>query len=81
MNQPNVYRTPKDPGYVGGYNWSSLVAGILLLVGTNFAATQFIAHRFGYQPALGRSGGEVAWACGLSAIPVGVVGVAAREFN
>lgn len=53
MMQPNVYRTPKDPGYVGGYNWSSLIAGVLLLVVTNMAATQFIAHRFRYQPALG----------------------------
>src|SRR5215471_18788972 len=53
MKQPDVYRTPKDPGYIGGYNWSSLIAGIFLLVLTNAAATQFIARRFHYQPALG----------------------------
>ena len=53
MKQPKVYRTPKDPGYVGGYNWSSLTAGLLLLIVTNVAATQFIAYRFRYQPALG----------------------------
>ncbi|MCX6593142.1 MAG: type IV secretory system conjugative DNA transfer family protein [Acidobacteria bacterium] len=53
MRQPQVYRTPKDPGYLGGYNWSSLLAGVLLLLITNAAATQFIAARFRYQPALG----------------------------
>lgn len=53
MRQPAVYRTPKDPGYVGGYNWSSLAVGVLLLAMTNIAATQFIAHRFRYQAALG----------------------------
>lgn len=53
MKQPNVYRTPKDPGFLGGYNWSSLVGGVLLLVATNVVATQFIAHHFEYQLALG----------------------------
>jgi type IV secretion system protein VirD4 len=53
MKQPKVYRTPRDPGYIGGYNWSSLTAGLLLLIVTNVVATQFIAYRFRYQPALG----------------------------
>src|SRR5215471_5501538 len=53
MKQPRVYRTPRDPGYIGGYNWSSLTAGLLLLIVTNVVATQFIAYRFRYQPALG----------------------------
>lgn len=53
MRQPEVYRTPKDPGYLGGYNWSSLIAGVVLLIATNSAATQFIASRFHFQPALG----------------------------
>ena len=53
MRQPKVYRTPKDPGYLGGYNWSSLMAGVLLLLVTNAVATQFIASRFHYQSALG----------------------------
>ncbi|MEZ5403181.1 MAG: type IV secretory system conjugative DNA transfer family protein [Bryobacteraceae bacterium] len=53
MKQPRVYRTPQDPGHVGGYNWTSLAIGAALLIVTNAAATQFIAHRLAYQPALG----------------------------
>ena len=52
--QPNVYRTPPDPGFVGGYNWSTMLAGLLLLALVNIAATQFVAYRLEYQPALGR---------------------------
>ena len=49
----SMYRTPPDPGFVGGYNWPGVIAGILLLAAVNVAATQFIAYRFAYQPALG----------------------------
>jgi type IV secretory pathway TraG/TraD family ATPase VirD4 len=61
--QPKLYRTPKKPGYLGGYNWRATCFGLLLLALVNFGATQFIAARFEYQPALGpplvhtRSGG------------------------
>ena len=61
--QPELYRTPPKPGYLGGYNWRATVFGLLLLVVVNFIATQYIAARFQYQPALGepsirtRSGG------------------------
>jgi len=51
--QPKLYRTPRAPGYLGGYNWRATSLGLLFLVGVNFAATQFIAARFNYQPALG----------------------------
>lgn len=51
--QPNVYRTPRDPGFLGGYNWPAVITGLLLLALVNVAATQFIAWRFRYQPALG----------------------------
>src|ERR1035441_5926537 len=51
--QPSVYRTPPDPGFVGGYNWTAMLAGLLLLAVVNVAATQFIAYRFQYQRALG----------------------------
>ena len=47
------YRTPRKPGYLGGYNWRATCFGFLMLVVVNFAATQFIAARFRYQPALG----------------------------
>ncbi|MBN9658383.1 MAG: type IV secretory system conjugative DNA transfer family protein [Acidobacteria bacterium] len=50
---PEIYRTPKDPKHLGGYNWSALLFGLLLLLGANVAATQFIAWRFQYQAALG----------------------------
>ncbi len=52
--QPAIYRMPPDPGFVGGYNWSAMFAGLLLLLLVNVAATQFIAYRFDYQTALGR---------------------------
>jgi len=51
--QPELYRTPRKPGYLGGYNWRATCFGFLMLVVVNFAATQFIAARFRYQPALG----------------------------
>lgn len=48
-----MYRTPPDPGFIGGYNWSAMFVGLLLLALLNVVATQFIAHRFGYQATLG----------------------------
>ena len=51
--QPKLYRTPRKPGYLGGYNWRATTLGCLLLVLVNFVATQYIAARFRYQPALG----------------------------
>jgi type IV secretion system protein VirD4 len=51
--QPAVYRTPLDPGFVGGYNWSAMLAGLVLLLLVNIIATQFVAYRFQYQRALG----------------------------
>lgn len=53
--QPGIYRTPRDPGgFPFGYNWRATGAGLLLLTGFNFVATQYIAAQFHYQPALGR---------------------------
>src|SRR5579872_1023762 len=52
--QPELYRTPKKPGYLGGYNWRATCFGLLMLLVVNFAATQYVAARFEYQPALGR---------------------------
>jgi len=48
-------RIPKspDPGFVGGYNWPAMFVGLLLLLLVNIAATQFVAYRLEYQPALG----------------------------
>src|SRR4051794_41825332 len=54
MKQPELYRTPRKPGYLGGYNWRATALGLLLLVVVNFGATQYIAAQFQYQPALGR---------------------------
>src|SRR3954465_4137256 len=45
----NLYRTPPDPGFVGGYNWAGVIAGVALLITVNIVATQFIAYRFAYQ--------------------------------
>ena len=52
--QPKLYRTPRKPGYLGGYNWPAMALGCLLLVVVNFIATQYIAARFQYQPAAAR---------------------------
>jgi len=38
--QPELYRTPKKPGYLGGYNWRATCSGLLMLLVVNFAATQ-----------------------------------------
>lgn len=54
MKQPELYRTPRKPGYLGGYNWRATAFGLLLLVVVNFVASQYIAAQFQYQPALGR---------------------------
>jgi type IV secretion system protein VirD4 len=48
-----LYRTPPDPGYIGGYNWTAMLTGFAVLFASNIAATQYAAYRFGYQPALG----------------------------
>ncbi len=52
--QADLYRTPRNPGYVGSYNWRATITGLTMLVFVNFAATQYIAARFQYQPALGQ---------------------------
>ena len=52
---PELYRTPRKPGYLGGYNWRATVFGLLLLVLVSFVATQYIAAQFQYQPALGEA--------------------------
>src|ERR1043165_632370 len=51
--QPIAYRTPPDPGFVGGYNWPAMFVGIALLMAGNAIATQFVAYRLEYQAALG----------------------------
>src|SRR5580700_1364384 len=53
MSQPQLYRKPATPGYLGGYNWPAVALGLLVLVLANFFCTQYIANRFQYQPALG----------------------------
>lgn len=56
MNTKALYRTPADPGgFPFGYNWRATLTGLALLVLVNFAASQYIAFRFHYQAALGRT--------------------------
>jgi len=40
--QLELYRIPRKPGYLGGYNWRATVFGCVLLVVVNFVATQYI---------------------------------------
>ena len=51
--QPELYRKPFKPGYLGSYNWPAMTLGCTLFLLTNWAATEYIAMRFEYQPALG----------------------------
>ena len=54
MNAANsLYRKPQMPGYLGNYNWRSILLGLLLIIATNIVTTQHIALHFDYQPALG----------------------------
>jgi type IV secretion system protein VirD4 len=48
-----LYRLPPPAGYVGGFQWRVLALFLLLLLLGNWAGTQYIAHRFRYQRALG----------------------------
>ena len=53
VKQLTAYRKPRDPGYVGGFYWTPTIVGFIGLFLTNVVATQFVAWRFDYQPALG----------------------------
>jgi len=53
VKQLTAYRKPRDPGYVGGFYWTPTIVGFIGLFLTNVFATQFVAWRFEYQPALG----------------------------
>lgn len=53
MKQVPAYRKPRDPGFVGGFYWTPTIVGFAGLLLTNVIATQFVAWRFQYQPALG----------------------------
>src|SRR5215467_1799530 len=51
--QPELYRKPFKPGYLGSYNWLAMALGCTLFLLTSWAATEYIAMRFEYQPELG----------------------------
>lgn len=50
---PELYHVPRKPGYLGAYNWRATSFGLMLLMAVNLGATQYIAAKFHYQPALG----------------------------
>ena len=49
----NCIENQKPPGYLGGYDWRATGTGLVALAIVNFIATQYIAAKFHYQPALG----------------------------
>ena len=49
-----LYRTPPDPGPLGGLYVRPMIMALLTLFLANCAATQYIAQHFGYQEALGQ---------------------------
>jgi type IV secretion system protein VirD4 len=51
--KPYLYRMPKDPGHLGRYSFGPAFMGFLGLILSNVAASQYIAHHFDYQDALG----------------------------
>jgi type IV secretion system protein VirD4 len=54
MNARHMYRRPRKPPFLGAYNWPATLFGLLGLVAVNWAATQYFAAQFRYQPALGK---------------------------
>src|ERR1700678_4571645 len=48
-----AYRAPKEPGYLGSYNWFSTITGLFLLLASNVISTQYVAAKFDYQTTLG----------------------------
>jgi type IV secretion system protein VirD4 len=54
LGQPKLYRKPLDHGFIGSYDWRSTFLGLVMITGFSFAATQYVAKQFRYQPALGR---------------------------
>src|SRR5579883_2637378 len=54
MTDRQLYRRPRDPGgYIGGYGWGPALGGVGLLLLSNIVATQWVARRLSYEPALG----------------------------
>ena len=49
----NLYRLPKDPGYLGGFYLTPTIVGFVCLLLTNVATTQYLGAHFQYQAALG----------------------------
>ena len=54
IRRPNLYRTPVNPGFLGSYDWRATLVGVLSLIVSCFAGTEYIASRWRFQPALGR---------------------------
>jgi type IV secretion system protein VirD4 len=52
-SSPELYRIPASPGFIGGYNWRSMILGLFLLLAVNSITTQALAEHFKYQRGLG----------------------------
>ena len=48
-----LYRTPKKPDDIGGFNWKPTLFGFFLLFIWNVVATEWVAWHFSFQRALG----------------------------
>jgi hypothetical protein len=46
-------KAPRKPGFLGGVNWKAPFLGLSIMLGGNWAATQYLAARFGYDQQLG----------------------------
>ena len=75
----NLYRTPPDPGFVGGYNWAESSPGLLLLIAVNVAATQFIAYRFALSTRSWHAAAASPGRQRISAVRVGELAAEARR--
>ncbi len=53
MTPSRTYRVPARPGYLGQYQWRTVLLGLLALPVVSFLVTQSIADHFQYHPDLG----------------------------
>lgn len=57
---PDLHKQPQAPGYLGAYNWKAPLVGFAAMTVANVAATQYVAHSFHNDPALGQPAARIA---------------------
>jgi hypothetical protein len=78
---PQMYKMPRKPGYLGGYNWRASALGLLFLVVVSWIATQYIARRFELSTSSGHAGEADRFRESVSAVLMDVLGMAVLHFS